>query len=102
MLDAYQKAYAATSLDALRRIQELSAAEADGLKTALDGTTHYRVVLANQSIKFAPDGRSAEVTAEAQRIAIKNNVVTTNSGVASFKLEKRRGGWMIVAARLPW
>ena len=86
-------------MDALRRVQALSSAEAKALKAEFGAALEYRITADKADIRVSADGRDATVTAEVRRTVTTGSRVTTGTSLKVFTLEKRRSGWMIVSVR---
>jgi hypothetical protein len=95
-LRQYENAYAARSVEALKRVQVLTAAEVQTLRATFAEALQYRLVVDNESIKVAPDGRRATVTARMTRQISRRGGYQEYTEVPVFTLEKRGPGWMIV------
>ena len=95
----YEAAYAARSIDALRRVQALTPADVNTIRTAFADALDYRVTVDKLDIRFSPDGRQATVTAQASRVVTTKRGQQSNTAVSVFSLEKRGASWIIVAVR---
>jgi hypothetical protein len=96
-LRQYEAAYAARSVEALRRIQVLTPAEVQGLRETFANTLQYRLVIDKESIQIAPNGRSATVSARMVRRISKRSGYNEFTDIPEFTLEKRGSTWMIVS-----
>ena len=101
-LRAYERAYAARSVEMIGRVQTLSSQDVRDLKAALGGLLSYSMVIDSESCKFTSD-REVIVTAKMTRAIMRNDgrfTVNNSIAVPTFTMEKRRGGvWMIVGVR---
>jgi hypothetical protein len=98
---AYEAAWASLDADALRRVQEFSAAEMATVRRSLDAAREFRVVVQIQDVRIEPDGRRASVTAQVRRTFIPKSAARPSdiSGTNVFTMEKRGDAWVIVDLR---
>ena len=99
LLRMYEAAYWAKDVEALRRVQVLSSAEAKAIRTEFSDVLQYRVTVDKADIRVSADGRSAAVTAEVHRIVTRGSRVSTITSLKIFTIERRRNGWIIVNVR---
>ena len=95
-LRQYQSAYASRNVDAVRRVQVLTPAETQALRDMFADTLAYSIVIDNASIQFAPDGRTATVSARMTRDITTRSGFNKYTDVPKFAMEKRGSAWMIV------
>jgi hypothetical protein len=99
VLDLYEAAYASKSIDALRRVQALSPAEAKDIAARFAEMRDSRIVIDKEDIRLAAGFRQATVTAQVSRLSTIGGGLTRRSGVEVFTLQKRGGGWIITAVQ---
>ena len=99
LLRMYEAAYWSKDVEALRRVQVLSSAEAKAIRTEFADALQYSTTVDKADIRVSADGRSAAVTAEVRRIVTTGSRVSTVNALKVFTLEKRRNGWIIVSVR---
>jgi hypothetical protein len=98
VLRMYEAAYASRSVDALRRVQILSQAEAKAAKTEFADALDYRVAVDKEDIRLL-DSRKAVVTARMSRVITKSDRVVQGTTIPVFTMEKRGDNWLIVSVR---
>ena len=96
VLDAYEAAYTAGDIKALQSVQVLSTATAEDRRV---GVRQGSLPGADREGRHqcVEDGRTAVVTASVTRRLIGSGTGRLVTNVETFRLEKRRGRWMIVS-----
>ena len=99
---AYEAAYAARDVEAVRRLMVLSGDQSRQLRDAFANASKYSVSVRVEAITVAPDGRRATVN------CIVSRAITARGGGQPrpvpampmvFTLEQRGSGWVIVDAK---
>jgi len=95
VLDAYEAAYTAGDIKALQSVQVLSTATQKTIASEF-AKARYQVQIEKEDINVS-NGRTAVVTASVTRRLIGSGTGRLVTNVETFRLEKRRGRWMIVS-----
>ena len=95
VLDAYEAAYTAGDIKALQSVQVLSTATQKTVASEF-AKARYQVQIEKEDINVS-NGRTAVVTASVTRRLIGSGTGRLVTNVETFRLEKRRGRWMIVS-----
>jgi len=95
VLDAYEAAYTAGDIKALQGVQVLSTATQKTIASEF-AKARYQVQIEKEDINVS-NGRTAVVTASVTRRLIGSGTGRLVTNVETFRLEKRRGRWMIVS-----
>jgi len=95
VLDAYEAAYTAGDIKALQSVQVLSTATQKTVASEF-AKARYQVQIEKEDINVS-NGRTAVVTASVTRRLIGSGSGRLVTNVETFRLEKRRGRWMIVS-----
>jgi hypothetical protein len=99
VLRAYEAAWAAGSVDAMRRVLVLSSDQAKAIQGSFE-QARYEVSVLSPNITIAPDGARATVNCQIRRVIHPKGGGRPPERTDSmlFSLEKRPDGWVIVKA----
>jgi hypothetical protein len=95
----YAAAYSSRNIEALKRVQLLSSAQTDAIKSTFADALDYRLTIDKEDIGFSADGRKATVTSQLTRVVTRKSGVRQTSQLAIFMMEKRSGSWIVLEVR---
>jgi AAA-like domain len=96
VLANYAAAYKSRNIDALKRVQALSSAQANVIKSTFANTLDYQLTIDKEDVRFSADGRKAKVIAQVTRVITERSSVRQSSGLAIFTMERRGASWIIL------
>ena len=99
VLSMYAAAYPSRNIEDLKRVQPLSSAQTDAIKSAFADALAYRLTIDKEDIGFSADGRKATVTSQVTRVITRKSGVRQSSELAIFMMEKRSGSWIVLEVR---
>jgi hypothetical protein len=99
VLSMYAAAYSSRNIEALKRVQLLSSAQTDAIKSTFADALDYRLTIDKEDIGFSADGRKATVTSQLTRVVTRKSGVRQTSHLAIFMMEKRSGSWIVLEVR---
>ena len=97
VLSMYAAAYSSRNIEDLKRVQPLSSAQTDAIKSAFADALAYRLTIDKEDIGFSADGRKATVTSQVTRVlpekrrAPKQRARHLHDGEAKRELDRSRG-----------